>query len=500
MFPRALVLSFAALICILAANAVHVEEQTVVLADGKPASRVTYSSHRPGLRAPTEFFRIGTVQQIYGPNAAFSTLQFNAWRLFLNATPSFVINGVEHGVKLVSYVDGSGVESTATTLRLTEALIFEDEVHVLTTGFQGNSLTMINAADAYGVPCINNGFYDASFAPPFNWTLLMLPNLANLGRSCVEPLTLKGARTYAIMAEPASLPGAGGVLDIWRAAVVQFGGTIILEQVITEAMKNDPALYDPLIEELRAANPDVVIGNTGGGDGVSNEIARIHRFRLKNYNPPGFVSFGVGSYPVLRRELGFQSDGVLISEAFQPFLNQTDPYWGDTLKYDSAYRAAYNLESGATDAAVAGTITLFVEAFNNSNVNLSAPADILSHMVAVNITSLFGPLFFVNNKVQRTLYCFQNADNGTVVRAVWPNTTDAYTPLVYPSLIEYPKGWLEKFSKKKSHTLTIALSVTFGVLALLVIIGVIIFFVVQQKYHLVALRKGGTKGVDDTWA
>lgn len=477
--------------------AAHVDKAMVRVKDLGPIQRVVISSHDPRSRAsPTEYLRVGTLQQIYGPNAAFSTLQFNAWKLFLGRSPVLNINGAPHGVQLVVYVDGTNVEDgSATTTALTETLIFEDAVHILATPFQSNSLAMIIAAETHGVPCINEGFYDASFYPPFTWTLYMLPKLQNLGVACVSPLTTAGAKTYAFQTEG----GGGFIADIWRGAIAALGGTIILEQNVTEAMKADPTLYDPLIEALKKADPDVLIGTTGGGDGVSTEIDRVHRFRVKGYSPRAFVAYGVGSYPSLRAALGFEAGGLMISEAYQASLAQLDPYWGSSQGYDSAYRAAYGEESSNTDAAIAGTCTLFVAAFNNTITTLNSSSEVMARMTAVNTSSIFGPIFFVNNTVQRPLYCFQNSRNASVVNTVWPESSSAYTPVVYPFLIEYPKGWFSKFSKKKDKTLTIALSVTFGVIGLIVIIALVFIFVIRRKFHIVALKKTGTKDMSDTW-
>jgi hypothetical protein len=106
------------------------------------------------------------------------------------------------------------------------------------------------------------------------------------------------------------------------------------------------------------------------------------------------------------------------SEAYQP---SPDSVWVSSRQYDSDVRAKFGIPTTNNDAALAGAITMLVVGLNNSAISVDSPSAILRALSSVNTSSIFGPLYFVNNTVQRTVYCFQNnRPNATDVDNVWP--------------------------------------------------------------------------------
>ncbi len=386
----------------------------------KETRSVLKSSHGDTKRqaSTSNVLRIGQLKATSGGSSPFSFLQMHAWELWFARNPTLTIGGQTHEIELIVYIDSTVAgEPANTTAALSEWLVVHDKVHILSTGMQGNSLAMMNVAETLQVPCINSGDYSASFLPPFKWTLYLLPKLQGVGAPCVQALMAKGAKTFVRMSDP------NGFLDkLYVPTVRALGGNITGEFNITAAMWKDPSLYDPIIEQIKLLNPDVVMGSASEGeDAEILEVQRVQRMHRLNLNPSSILSWAVGSYPVVRSNLTWQGAGLLIAEAYQPALNTSDPIWGNSRQYDSAYRDKFGIPTTNNDAALAGAITMLVVGLNNSATDLSSPSSILTALNTVNTSSIFGPLFFVNNTVQRTVYCFQNTfPNSTDVATVWP--------------------------------------------------------------------------------
>lgn len=433
--------------------------------------------------------RIGQLTESVGPSSTYAVLQMNAWKLWMARNPFLIIRGQVCAVELFVYDDGSFPPDPAdTVVALTEWMITHDKAHIVSTGIQGLNSAMEDTANALGVPCINTGDYTAGFKPWTPWSLYLLPNLLDVAVPCVTALMNAGAKTFVEFSDP-----AGFLQNLYVPTVKAMGGQILASFNVTPEMRfGGPDRYQPIIDGLLKLGPfDVLMGSTT--EGVNAEGTNVDFMQALHQNgiaPKGLIIWNVADYPGYRANGTWQVAGQLIGEAYQPCINQSDPVWGDSLQYDADYRAEFGISSGTNDAALAGAITMIVVALNGSNVDISQPAALMAALSAVNTSSIFGPLFFVNNTVQRTMYCFQSTlPNATDIIAVWPNTSSSCVPIIYPAYPAYPPGWLDQYKKKADETWVWAVAGTFIGLGVVLVVGAIVVFVLWKKYHVLWIPK-----------
>ncbi len=225
-------------------------------------SREIIESHPLGhlkRQSITQFLRIGQLKQNWGPNQVYSRLQMNAWTLYLSRNPTITVNGTSFGIQLISYVDGTASnEENNTAIVLTEWLVTQDKVHILSVGFNGNNIPMQIVAERLGVPCMNSADYTSGFRPPFRWTLTMLPSLLQVGSQCATALIAAGAKTFVQISDT----GRTSLTNLYNYGVQAVGGIILATFNITPEMRDKPTLYDPIIKQIRDLNPDVLMGGT----------------------------------------------------------------------------------------------------------------------------------------------------------------------------------------------------------------------------------------------
>lgn len=445
------------------------------------------------------YIRIGQLAELQGPSQTYSTLQMNAWRLWMARNPFFVINGTAYGIQLIIYADGSFPPDPPTTvIALTEWLITQDKVHILSTGMQGDNYGMEDTADSVGVPCINSGDYAASFHPPRPWTLYLLPKLQGVGLPCLQATMNAGAKKFVALHDP-----TGFLQLIYLPTLQALGGELVAEFNTTPAMLNDltGASYDPIIQTMSGLTFDVLVGATSENvQPIETMLAFVRRMHQHQVNPT-VISYAIGSYPAYRQEGTWQVAGHMIAEAYQPALNQPDPVWGSSLQYNAEFEAMFGIPTSNNDAALAGAITMLVVGLNNSAVDLASPASILKALNSVNTSSIFGPLYFVNNTVQRTIYCFQNTyPNASDVNVVWPPSSSAYTAIQYPAKADCSGSHEANCSLPSTapdNTLQYAMMGTFIPLAVIVLIIVVVLLILRHKFHWIFISKKETEGNED---
>lgn len=444
--------------------------------------------------------RIGTTHIYSGPLIGWGMLHNNVWTLFQEKNLTYTISGSNHPVQVISYLDDNSLSDGATTVALVERLILVDKVHMLMTSYSGNTYKyFIPTAEKYGIPCINVGAFDYAFAPPgtFYWTLSVMPSVKNLGSMCAAPLFEAGARNFSVVRtelDPSRDSSIAGLIRTLSAGGLNYTGTLLNISISDWNDQNELAELDPVIEELKKEDADLVVFDFR----QAGNIGFIDRMRRNNYNPRAYYVWSTGSYPDVRGNLTWKDAGSLISEAYSPFLNASDPLWIGTAAYDKTYRARFNLSTAFADATLAAGLSVLDEALKNT-VDLS-PAAIRNALLAVSISTVVGTLSFTNGTVNRDLYCLQNSfPNATEINTVWPKEAVSYQKLVYPAVISYPPRYFDQFHPKPDHRIRNILIGIFCSFAFLLLVAGIILLIFNAKYHAIFIKKEESHGVDEAF-
>lgn len=456
-----------------------------------PERLVFESTHKRQQDLPK--IRIGTAHTAYGPNSGSGNLQARVWDLFVNTTPTYMVGGVLHGLQLISYLDDGAPADGATTNMIVEQLVLRDQVHLLVTGYGTNALKFfIAAAERLGVPCINSAAHEFSFQPISNffWTVSPLPSVNTLGSACAQAYASVGAKTF-VGAFGASAGGAG-LIPIVHTALISSGILPIGNDtnatralIITDDKFAKPELLDPIIENYKKLNPDIVVAEFG----QVNNVIFMDRMRRKNYNPKGTMFWGTISQPLVRSQLAWKSAFTTVSEAYSPYLNTSDPVWGGTPQYEALYHSKYNSSTANADANMAASITLIDQALRVTE-DLT-PTAIRAAILGLNISTVVGPLSFTNQKVNRELYCFQLSQNSSTILTVWPASAKSFVNITYPAIITYPKGYFKSIDPNRAvrRTRNIALISVFSSIGGLAIIAGIVALWYNSKFHTIVVPK-----------
>lgn len=446
-----------------------------------------------------QFIRIGQMRQDNGPSASYSKLQMNAWRLFFAKNPYLIINNTVVGIEVISYTDGSTRGDVDTTVALTEWMITVDKVHILSNGFGGNTLSMGTLAQQHQIPIINSADYSAAARPPTNWTLTLLPNLAadTYGSACVSALVEAGAKTFVIIANDAG----SSLKSRYQAGILRVAGNDSLLGVfnITQEMRDDPTKYDEVLFKIRDLQPDVLVGSTTDStDAEPTMLAFVDRMLRRKIRPNAVVAWVTASYPSYRLNGTWKVAGHMLDEAYAPSLNEFDPVWGSSRKYDADYTAMFGYPSGNNDAGLAAGITALVVGLNNSDVDIEDPYAVMRALTSVNTSSLVGPLYFIGGIAQRRMHCLQDTFPEAVDDPpVWPHNAPAYTRIVYPAVAVYPKGWLKQFAIRKDHTIRNIIIGIFASLGGILLLAAIVAYIINRQYHLIFINKEALEGADE---
>jgi len=480
--------SFIIVITILLCIASGCLAQPELLLRERAPKRIVLEHPESHKRAGLPVIRIGTTHIDFGPEVGWGELLKHVWQLYFAKNLTYAIGGVAYRLQVTSYLDDESDGNT--TVALVNTLVNVDKVHLLITGYEGDTANaFIPAAEAAGIPTLCAGAFELSFYPPgyLYWTVNTLPNINILGYECALPLVQAGATNFTVVTPNstwASLGGAGFEELVVNALIM--GGlnfTPPYLNVSDDAWTN-PALLDPIIQAMAAANPDVAVFEFG----QYNNIIFIDRMRRNNYNPKAYFAWGTGSYPQIRLNLTWEDAGSLISEAYEADLNASDPLWGTSLRYDAELLQNFGIPSSNADANLASALTILDYAL--SVTKDLTPANLRAAILSFNGSTIVGNLSFTNNTVNRQLYCFQNDfPNATGILTVWPPESPQYTKLIYPAPISYPPHYFDQFHPKASDTEQNILIGVFAVFGGLIIIGLLVFIFIKTKYHAIFIPK-----------
>ncbi len=249
---------------------------------------------------------------------------YELWEKQVNAAGGLLDRPVE--VKI--YDDAS---DPTTTARLYERLITEDEVDVLLAPWSDDmTMPATTVAEKYGKPMVTGGAtLDAIWARGYQHVNGLLPSSYDyVGVPMRFIADMDGIKTVAILNN--ELTYTTGFGDAAAKNAEELG----LEVVMHETYGADTTDFTALLTKARSANPDLVVGGTGGEDAV--QILR--QAKENDLNPKAFYFTIAPVDPEFVRLLGDSAEYVFGTTEWEPSLT--------ALEGVDAFIAGYTEEYG----------------------------------------------------------------------------------------------------------------------------------------------------------
>jgi branched-chain amino acid transport system substrate-binding protein len=212
-------------------------------------------------------------------------------------------------LELKTYDDQS---DAATGIRLYERLVNEDKVDLL-VGPYGSALTAptTNVAERYKMAMIcPEDAAPATFQRGLKTVFQGLPAAVHYVDGVIAMAKEKNLKTIAFVGEDSPFPHAiaSGIADVAARAG--------LSVVFTEYYPPNSTDFSALVQKIKAANPDVVLG----GAFVPDSIALTRGLKQVNFAPKILYLAIGGSDPAFFPAVGPDSEGVMASTAWSPTL------------------------------------------------------------------------------------------------------------------------------------------------------------------------------------
>ncbi|MCP4304380.1 MAG: ABC transporter substrate-binding protein, partial [bacterium] len=213
-------------------------------------------------------------------------------------------------VEVTIYDDAS---DPTTTARLYERLITEDEVDVLLAPWSDDmTMPATTVAEKYGKPMVTGGAtLDAIWNRGYQHVNGLLPSSYDyVGVPMRFIVDQEGIKTVAILNN--ELTYTTGFGD----AAVQNAEELGLEVVLREIYGADTTDFTAVLTKVRSANPDLIVGGTGGEDAV--QILR--QAKENDVNPKAFYFTIAPVDPEFVRVLGDSAEYVFGTTEWEPSL------------------------------------------------------------------------------------------------------------------------------------------------------------------------------------
>lgn len=240
-------------------------------------------------------------------------------------------------VEVKIYDDAS---DPTTTARLYERLITEDEVDILLAPWSDDmTMPATTVAEKYGKPMVTGGAtLDAIWSRGYQHVNGLLPSSYDyVGVPMRFIADQDDINTVAILNN--ELTYTTGFGD----AAEQNADELNLEVVLRETYGADTTDFTALLAKVRSANPDLVVGGTGGEDAV--QILR--QAKENGINPKAFYFTIAPVDPEFVRVLGDSAEYVFGTTEWEPSLSE--------LKGIDAFIEGYEAEYGEEPVEDAAT-------------------------------------------------------------------------------------------------------------------------------------------------
>jgi hypothetical protein len=368
---------------------------------------------------------------------------------------------------------------------------------------QLRNIVVLNPVDYTAAYLTQNGvgtaFYNASLV--YSST----GDLAEFGTSCLLPVFVRGARTFATYYD-STYQSTTGLVD---QTAVALGMRVAINATLIDSVRQaalgdaDCSYLKPFVQEIVSKDPDLLV--VGLGDVGTALVKCLHIERL--YQTRGVFFVGGGTPSVADR---FHFAYLLSNSLWADGSDYVDPVLGSIPAYIDTHvllHGTKNLAQISYGAGFSAAIASVVHALNNTNLPLSMLPAALD---AMNYTSITGPTYLITSSagknVRRTVYCQQRGNNASEPsgKVISPAGTPGGADPVYPALISWPQEYVNYvdglYRKKKNHTLAIALGSTLGGLGFIAVLSGIAVLVLWKKYQVIFISKETIGPDEGNWA
>jgi branched-chain amino acid transport system substrate-binding protein len=316
-------------------------------------------------------------------------------------------------------------ESDADTAnRLIEQLISEDEVDFI-FGPYGSSLTIATSTitEQYGVIMIEaNGAAETIFDRGYKYVFGVLSPASFYSKAAIEALNAAGAETLVVAVEDEAFSIAikDGVLK-WAE---EYGMEVLAEQSYPNG-STDAALFDPIMTQFKALNPDAYINAGHLNDGIA---ARISAQSL-GFCPGAMVFMASTNVPAFASELGDNAEYAVGSTQWQETMSYQGIYIGTPQEYYDRYVAMYGMEPSYQSAE--STAAGFALQYALEQAGTTETEAVRQELLDMDIMTFYGAINFdeTGKNVAHAMAAGQILDGKFQI--VWPPEA-AVEDFVYP--------------------------------------------------------------------
>jgi branched-chain amino acid transport system substrate-binding protein len=318
-------------------------------------------------------------------------------------------------VKLLIYDDQS---DPTTTARLYEKLITEDKVDVLLAPWSDDmTMPATTVAERYGKPIVTGGAtLDAIWGRGYKYVNGLLPSsydYVGVGIRLVAPMI------ESVAVANGDLTYTSGFGDAAVTNVEELG----LKLAAHETYAADTTDFTAVLTKIRATNPDMLVGGTGGEDSVQ----LIRQSKEVGLNAKAFYFTISPVDPEFVRVLGKDAEYVLGTSEWEPTFTHLPGFQ----RFYDAYMAEYGeepVEDVATSYGVCQVLQTAIEEVGE--LDDAKIGEALRNLETVTVFGTYNVDPQTGAQKGKELYVIQIQNGKRVV--VWPEE-DADGKLIFPA-------------------------------------------------------------------
>jgi branched-chain amino acid transport system substrate-binding protein len=318
-------------------------------------------------------------------------------------------------VELKIYDDQS---DPTTTARLYERLINQDEVDVLLAPWSDDmTMPATTVAERYGKPIVTGGAtLDAIWARGYDYVNGLLPSSYDYVGIAMRLLSDQIETVAIPYADMTYTTGFGD-------AAVTNAEELGLEVVGHEAYDADTTDFTALLTRFRAAQPDMLVGGTGGEDAIQI----IRQSKEVGLNPKAFYFTIAPVDPEFVRVLGADAEYILGTTEWEPTMT----YLPGFQRFYDDYMAEYGEEPVEDVATAYGLCQVLQTAVEQvGRIDDDAIAEALRTLETTTVFGTYNVDPETGAQKGKEMFVIQIQNGRRVV--VWPEA-DAEGELIFPT-------------------------------------------------------------------
>lgn len=345
---------------------------------------------------------------------------YDFWKDTVNKAGGIKVGNTNYKVDIVYYDDQSDADTAA---KLTEKLITEDNVKFI-LGPYGSGISYAATAVSEKYQVINippMASSDKVYTRGYKYLFGILPlSSTNLNPVIDMALTMNPKpQTVAIITPDDLLP-----LTVAEAAK-DYATKQGMQVVLYEKYPKDAKDFSGLMAQIKAKNPDVLIGSGY----INDAIAQIRQAKELKINPKAIVYPVPVALPEFVKTLGGDAENIIGSDWWTSAMAWKGPLFGSAKEYNDSFKAAkgYDPNYNVAGSSAAGlALQLAIEKAGTLDVNKVRDA-----LASLDIETFFGPIKYDNRgvNVAATVSVIQIQNGKSTL--VWPQKIQVAKP-VYP--------------------------------------------------------------------